>query len=116
MGADEHLNRQQFTGMMPVASLRPRENTPVNERWDRRGAGWDYQQALVQHVAEHGMPGSIEVSYHAGGPTGAGRSKTPRAYIAQGHHRYHAAKQLGMTHVPVVVDSRIGKPPELNES
>jgi hypothetical protein len=114
MSASDHLSPQQFfTGQMPVSSLRPREDTPANERWARRGAGYDYQQALVGHIAEHGMPGPIEVDYHAGGPTGAGKSRVARPYIAQGHHRYHAAKQLGMTHVPVTVKSYAGRPPEL---
>jgi hypothetical protein len=115
MAASDNLSRQQFTGMMPLSSLRPREKTAENENWARRGAAWDNQQSMVNHIAEHGFEsvGPIEVSYHAGGPLGLGRGTTPRAYIAQGHHRYHAAKQLGLTHVPVVVDSRIGRPPEM---
>jgi hypothetical protein len=114
MSADDHLSGPQFfTGYMPTKALRPTENTPETEKWARRGAGYDYQQALVSHVAEHGMPGPIEVDYHAGGPTMAGRSKVAQPYVRDGHHRYHAAKQLGMPHVPVTLKSYADRPPEL---
>ena len=106
---------ETFTGQLPVSLLHPTEDTSANERWERRGAGWKYQQEMVEQVSGHGMPGPVEVDYHAGGPTMEGRSKTPRYYIRQGHHRFYAARQLGMTHVPVVVKSYHGHPPDLVE-
>jgi hypothetical protein len=108
MSAPDNLNRQQFTGFLPVSKLRPSENTPENERWSRRGAGYEYQQAMVQHVAEHGLPDPIEVSYSRY----PGQRK-PHLNIAQGHHRWHAAKQLGMKYVPVELESYHGRPSEL---
>lgn len=55
-----------------------------------------YQNALSQHVAEHGIQNPISVR---------------DTFVGNGHHRYFAAKDNGLTHVPVVVRGRAASAP-----
>lgn len=52
---------------------------------------------LVEHIREHGIENPLEVS-----PAGVFKSSGRDAYyVDDGNHRLVAAKQLGMTKVPV---------------
>jgi GNAT superfamily N-acetyltransferase len=109
------VSSEIFTGWMPTESLRPTEDTPRNEHWDRSEAAQKYLGDLKSHISQHGM-GPIEVTYGSSKEIGQGSvpiSRKPAGYIAQGHHRWHAARELGMSHVPVTVKSFYGRPPEL---
>lgn len=108
MPAVEHLGAEQFSGWLPVSSLRPTEASVTNR--ERGPAGKMYREEMKQHIAEHGFTmGPLEVDYVKRFST----SRKPQAWVMQGHHRYWAAKQLGMTHVPVEGRTRAGPVPGL---
>lgn len=103
------LNSQQFEGWLPIESLRPTEGSVTSR--ERGPAGKQYRNEMKEHIAEHGFEhvGPLEVDYTKRFNT----SRKPQAWLMQGHHRLWAAKQLGMTHVPVQGKTRAGSVPSL---
>jgi hypothetical protein len=96
MSADEHLNPQQFfVGHMRVSDLHPSED---DVHFDP-----DVQSALTRDISERGITEPIEVH--------ASRGMLTRIY--NGHHRYQAARDLGMKTVPVKLNTREGMPGKL---
>lgn len=117
MAAHEHLQSTQFKGWLPVKAIKPTESS-IEERYGANStlrrtneAGMQYAADMKAHIAEHGFTmGPLEVDYVKRSP----RSK-PATQLQQGHHRYWAAQQLGMTHVPVEGRSFHGPVPGLLE-
>lgn len=104
-----NLSSQQFEGWLPVESLRPTEASVTSR--ERGPAGKQYLNEMKSHIAEHGFQhvGPLEVDY----TKRFSNSRKPQAWLMQGHHRYAAAKQLGMTYVPVKGKTRAGPVPGL---
>lgn len=124
MAATDHLNGQQFMSVSEIGSLpsqwtegfdedrwRPTGRTLTNEeafhqtadrlgpRADDRAAnfgfpsGRAYQDHITSSVAEHGMQEPIALA----------RPRMPgqAPYVSNGHHRWIAARTLGLDQVPV---------------
>jgi hypothetical protein len=102
MAASDHLSAAQFRpieeiGAMPsqYGNMTVEQAYQGPERYDEmeqeyaRNKGYnsaqEYQAALRDHVAEHGIKNPLV--YGSGG-------------LGNGHHRYFAARDLGMTHIP----------------
>jgi hypothetical protein len=108
MPAHEVMSREQFSGWLPIESLRPTERSVVVR--ERGPAGRQYRNEMKTHIAEHGFTmGPLEVDYGKQFSS----SRKPQALLKQGHHRYWVAKQLGMTHVPVEGRTTAGPVPGL---
>jgi predicted phage baseplate assembly protein len=70
-------------------------------------AGMQYAADMRDHIAENGFTmGPLEVTHGKR----FGNERKDSTYLTQGHHRYWAAQQLGMTHVPVEGVNRTGVP------
>jgi hypothetical protein len=113
MSAQDHLQGEQFSGWMPLKSIKPTESSipdrygVTNPHRRTNEAGMEYAADMRDHIAEHGFTmGPLEVTYGKR----FGNERKDSTYLTQGHHRYWAAQQLGMTHVPVEGVNRTGVP------
>jgi 2'-5' RNA ligase len=73
----------EFTEMVPTEAMLP------YREFDR-----PLKDDLRDHIAQHGIVGSIKLEYNP---------KTEMAHIGEGNHRLKAAQELGISHVPVEV-------------
>lgn len=83
-----------YAEMVPVEHIdRAREfdRAPGEKDFDGDPQKWD---ALKSHMKEHGITSPIIMHYNP---------DTGESYVAEGNHRVQVAKELGMTHVPVVM-------------
>lgn len=85
------LNQAQ---MVPVSELEK------FKEYDRRPGGEnaintsEYWESLKNHIKEHGFTDPLYVDYDQNKGIG---------HLSEGHHRLEIAKDLGITHVPVIV-------------
>ena len=104
MTASDHLSRAQFYPIEQIGGLKSQipglsveqsyYTTPT--RWDETeqhyaqakgyGSAHEYHEALKSHIREHGV--AVPVAFDR------------RGSLMNGHHRYYAARDLGLTHIP----------------
>lgn len=82
---------------VPVEQLRPyRWDSVARTRRAKGSAGYTYEQTKA-HVAEHGVGAPILLGNLHG-----------KIAIYDGHHRFLAADELGLSHVPVALHESLG--------
>lgn len=105
MSAADHLSNQfgahENVEYVPTSALDPmRVSDRAHERPGMIYTGPDRIKELQGSIKESGIKEPLIVQY----------SQHHRsAQLAEGHHRLEAAKNLGITHVPVRVERVIGK-------
>lgn len=100
MAASDHLHARQFryyTGTAKLDDLVPTQKPELTSQ-----ANVDY---LRNEISQNGIQQPIEVNYE-GGQMG----------IGDGHHRYQAAREAGLTEAPVSVRTAEGKPSQVTNA
>jgi hypothetical protein len=114
MAASDNLSPRQFSGLMPTGEVGKLEsqfpgmsmraayqahgerfNPSADDRAKFLGHGdaRQYQQDLNDHIAKTGIQNPIAI--------GKAYSRRFDAGVINGQHRYFAARDLGLSHVPV---------------
>ena len=90
MSARDHLSKPQFMSVKDVGELWSGDHeTTGPAKYVTRNHLRDNIDSLKEDIAKNGVKTPLEVTKDEGG------------YLLDGHHRYVAARELGMDKVPV---------------